>query len=112
MKSVAELMHMLRRRVEADPQRAARVGACFGMAVEGEGGHRYWLVRLREPAAVIETDRLSPEAECQVRSNEEHLGRFLEGKVSAQQLFFAGQLQLEGQLGLARKLCFVRELLE
>ena len=93
-------MDDLRTRLAEHTHAAEKIGATFKFHVTGETGGT-WRAQLRPPAGVFESDG---ESDCTIRMKDTDFVDLFEGRVNGQQLFFAGKLELEGDLTLALKL--------
>lgn len=100
MATPRELVDELRTRLAEHVDGAERIGATFKFHVFGESGGT-WRVQLRPPAGVLEDDG---QADCTIRMDDCSFVDLFEGRVNGQQLFFAGKLDIEGDLTLALKL--------
>ena len=79
---------------------AGAVGAVYKFVLEGEGGGT-WLVNLKGTPTISPGDGSS---ECTIKMAAHDFVDLLEGRAQGQDLFFAGKLQIEGDMGLALKL--------
>jgi putative sterol carrier protein len=107
MATAAEKMAEVKARLEGNPEAAAELGASYKLVISGSGGGT-WLMSLRDAVSVTEEDG---EADCVLQLDASDLVDLLEGRTSAQQLFFSGKLRVEGDMGMAVRLQKLPELL-
>ncbi len=107
MATARELVEEARKKIEANQEAAATVGAIYKFVLEGEGGGT-WIWRLTENPTIVEGDG---EAPCTIRMSTDDYVAMREGRADAQQLFFAQQLRVEGDMSLAMKLQSLNELI-
>jgi putative sterol carrier protein len=100
MATAAEKMAEVKARLEGNPEAAGALGASYKLVVTGSGGGT-WLMCLRGTVSVSEQDG---EADCLLELDADDLVGLLEGRTSAQQLFFSGKLKVEGDVGMAVRL--------
>lgn len=86
---------------------ASQVGATYKFILQGEGGGT-WIVALKDSPAIIDGDG---DADCTIQMAAADYVDMVEGKTQAQQLFFAGKLQIDGDIGLAMKLQALNDLM-
>jgi putative sterol carrier protein len=79
---------------------AGAVGAIYKFVLEGEGGGT-WIVNLKGSPSISTSDGPS---DCTIKMAASDFVEMLEKRVLGQDLFFAGKLQIEGDMGLALKL--------
>ena len=107
MTSGADKMAYAKARIESQPEAARQIGATYKFMLAGEGGGT-WVMNLQEDVKVEEGDG---EAQCTIKMQGSDFVDLLEGRASAQQLFFSGRLRIEGDMGLAMRLQKLTELL-
>src|SRR6187431_974048 len=100
MTTARELMDRARAKLAQTPAIAEQIGATYRFELSGEGGGT-WLATLKNPPKIEEAD--GP-ADCILKLAATDYVELMEGRVEAPQLFFAGKLVIEGDLGLAMKL--------
>ena len=93
-------MDRARAKLAQTPAIAEQIGATYRFELSGEGGGT-WLATLKNPPKIEEAD--GP-ADCILKLAATDYVELMEGRVEAPQLFFAGKLVIEGDLGLAMKL--------
>lgn len=106
MSNPAQLMAELSNRVAQHAQAVERIDATLKFDLLGETPQS-WLVRLQSDPSVDQLDAAasaSTEADCSFRLKADDFVALLTGKVTGQQLFFEGRLEVEGDLSLALKL--------
>jgi predicted lipid carrier protein YhbT len=102
-------MEMLDKKLATRAEAAQGIDAVYKFVLSGEGGGT-WTVSLKDGAlGVSETD--SP-AECTIGLAAKDFVDMFEGKANGQQLFFAGKLNVSGDMQLALKLKQLTELLQ
>lgn len=107
MTTPAQLMAELASRVAQNAPELEKIGATFKFELLGEPP-QVWLVRLEPPASVSQAEggvgSQGRDADGTFRMGGEDFVALMTGKVTGQQLFFEGRLQVEGDLTLALKL--------
>jgi len=98
MTTARELMD--RARTKLTPAIADQIGATYRFELSGDGGGT-WVATLKNPPKIEEAD--GP-ADCVLKLAASDFVELMEGRAEAPQLFFAGKLLIEGDLGLAMKL--------
>lgn len=86
---------------------AGAVGAIYKFILEGEGGGT-WIVTLKGTPKIEQGDG---DAECTIKMAASDYVEMIEGRVQGQDLFFAGKLQIEGDMALAMKLQALNDLM-
>ena len=107
MATARELVEEALKKIEANKEAAAAVGAVYKFVLEGDGGGT-WIWKLTDDPTIVESDG---EAPCTIRMSAQDYVAMREGRADAQQLFFAQQLKVEGDLSLAMKLQTLNELI-
>jgi putative sterol carrier protein len=107
MATAAEKFIAAHTRLRAREQEAAQIGATYKFVLDGEDGGT-WLVNLKDQIGVTEG---SGAADCVIKMRAGDFVDLLDGRTSAQQLFFSGKLRVEGDMGLAVRLQKLTELL-
>jgi putative sterol carrier protein len=93
-------MDRARTKLTENPAIAEQIGATYKFELSGDGGGT-WLATLKDQPKIEETDGA---ADCTLKLAASDYVDLMEGRVEAPQLFFAGKLQIDGDLGLAMKL--------
>lgn len=107
MTTARELMDRARSKLAENPGLSDQIGATYKFELSGDGGGT-WLATLKGTPKIEETD--GP-ADCTLKLAASDYVELMEGRVEAPQLFFAGKLVIEGDLGLAMKLGSLASLL-
>lgn len=107
MTTAAEKMEQAKTAIAKNATAASQVGAVYKFVLEGEGGGT-WIVALNDSPGITDGDG---DAECVIKMAAADYVEMLEGTTEAQQLFFAGKLQIDGDMGLAMKLQALNELM-
>jgi predicted lipid carrier protein YhbT len=107
MATPREIIENLRRRIEARPEEAAKIDASYRFDLHGEGGGQ-WTFSLRPPVLLVEA---ADPADCVISLSAKDFVDLFEGRANAQQLFFTGSLQIQGDLQQALKLRELTQLL-
>lgn len=107
MTTAAEKMEQAKAAIAKNASAASQVGAIYKFVLEGEGGGT-WIVALKDSPCITDGDG---DAECVIKMAASDYVEMVEGKSEAQQLFFAGKLQIDGDMGLAMKLQALNELM-
>ena len=100
MATARELVDEARTKIEANTEAVAAVDAIYKFVLEGEGGGT-WIWTLADQPTIVEGDGDAP---CTIRMSADDYVAMREGRVDAQQLFFAQRLKVEGDISLAMKL--------
>lgn len=100
MTTAAEKMTQAADALAKNKSAAGAVGAVYKFVLDGEGGGT-WLVNLKGTPSISSGDGPS---ECTIKMAASDFVDMLEGRAQGQDLFFAGKLQIEGDMGLALKL--------
>jgi putative sterol carrier protein len=100
MTTPVEKMNQAALAIEQNASAASQVGAVYKFVLEGDGGGT-WIVALKDSPKITEGDG---DAECTIKMPGSDFVDMLEGRVEGQDLFFAGKLQIEGDMALAMKL--------
>jgi predicted lipid carrier protein YhbT len=100
MATVSEVITLASKLIDADKARASAIGAAYRFVLSGDGGGTF-LINLTDDPGVVEGD--SP-AQCTFEMDTRDFVDLFEGRAGSRQLFFAGKLRLEGDIGLAMKL--------
>lgn len=94
-------------RLGENPSAAAGIGATYKFILTGDGGGT-WIAALTTNPAITEGD--AP-ADCTLKLAASDYVDLLEGRAEAGPLFFAGKLQIDGDMALAMKLGTLTSLL-
>ena len=87
-------------RITTDPAKTREeIDGIFKFVVTGDAGGT-WVVNCRD-VGVSEGDG---DAECTITIADEHFVAIADGSLDAMQAFMVGQIQIEGDMGLAMKL--------
>ena len=104
MTTAKEIMGQAAVKVVEMSQEAAEIGAIYRFVLEGAGGGS-WLVTLKDnPKIEAEGDDANAQAECTIGMSAQDFVDMMEGRTPGQDLFFAGKMQIDGDMGLAMKL--------
>ncbi len=107
MTTPEQVLAELATRVGQNAPELETIGATFKFELLGEPP-QVWLVRLEPPASVTRvastTSASDVEADGLFRMSSEDFVLLMTGKITGQQLFFDGRLEVEGDLTLALKL--------
>jgi putative sterol carrier protein len=105
--TAAQKMEQAKLALARNPATAAQIDAIYKFLLSGEGGGT-WIVSLKEEANIHEGDG---NAECTIRMAASDYVDLLEGRAEAQELFFDGKLEIDGDINLALKLGNLNEIL-
>jgi putative sterol carrier protein len=97
MPTARDKLERTAQRIADNPDQAREVGAVYRLSLDGEGGG-HWIIDLRDDPGVREG---SGEADCCLSMSASDYADLVEGRASAQQLFFTGKLRVDGDMGLA-----------
>jgi putative sterol carrier protein len=89
-------------------QAVSQIGAVYKFVLSGEGGGT-WVVNMKDNPGVTDGDG---NAQCTIKMDAKDFVDMREGRANGQQLFFAGKLKIEGDMGLAMKLQKLTEVLK
>jgi putative sterol carrier protein len=107
MPTARDKLQRTAQRIAENPAQAREVGAVYRLSLDGEGGG-HWIIDLREEPGVREG---VADADCGLTLSASDYVDLVEGRTSAQQLFFTGRLRVEGDMGLAVRLQKLQNLL-
>jgi putative sterol carrier protein len=107
MTTASEKMNQAALAIAKNAAAASAVDAVYKFVLDGEGGGT-WMVSLKGAPTITAGDG---EAECTIRMAASDYVDMIEGRSPGQDLFFAGKLQIEGDMGLAMKLQALTELM-
>lgn len=97
-------MSELGTRVAQNAPELEKIGATFKFELLGEP-RQVWVVRLEPPASVKQGESVADaDSDGTFRLSGDDFVALMTGKVTGQQLFFEGRLEVEGDLTLALKL--------
>ncbi len=107
MATAQDKMTQAQRKIAENAKVASQVGATYKFVLQGDGGGTF-IVNLKDQPSVVEGEG---EAECTLTMAADDFVSIMEKKVEAQNLFFEGKLQIEGDMGLAMKLSALIDLM-
>lgn len=107
MSTARELLQRAQAKIAENPALVSHIGATYKFVLSGDGGGT-WLATLKDAPKLEEADGT---ADCTLKLAASDYVELIEGRVEAPQLFFAGKLTIEGDLGLAMKLGSLTSLL-
>ncbi len=107
MTTASEKMDQAAIAIAQNSAAASAVDAVYKFVLDGEGGGS-WIVSLKGTPTITAGDG---EAECTIKMAASDYVDMIEGRVQGQDLFFAGRLQIEGDMGLAMKLQALTEIM-
>jgi predicted lipid carrier protein YhbT len=87
--------------IDTHSDRARSLGARYKFVLKGDGACTFVLNLTADNPGVCEGDA---EADCTIRVAAVDFVRMAEGEVDSRDLFFAGKLKVDGDMGLALKL--------
>lgn len=100
MTTAAEKMEQAAVAIQKNASAASAVDATYKFVLDGAGGGT-WILSLKGSPSIKQGDG---EAECTIKMAGQDFVDMLERRAQGQDLFFAGRLQIEGDMGLAMKL--------
>jgi len=100
MTTASEIMTTVGERLAANKAAASNIGAIYKFVLEGDGGGT-WVMNLKGDATLTPGDGPS---DCTLAMSAENGVALFEGRVTGEQLFFGGQLRVEGDMSLALRL--------
>lgn len=107
MATAKEKMDEFAKKIETNRDQVRQIGAVYKFALSGDGGGT-WIMDLTDNPSLKESDG---DAQCTIKMAAGDFVDMFEGRANGQQLFFAGKLRVEGDMGLAMKLQKLTELL-
>jgi putative sterol carrier protein len=107
MTTAREIMADASKKIAARAEEARQVGALYKFVLNGDDGGT-WLVDLTDKPGVQETDGTAP---CTITMSTSDFVTMMLGTEPPQVLFFAGKLQIDGDIMLALRLQSLRQLL-
>lgn len=100
MTTARKIIEDAAQKISVNRDAARQVGAAYKFVITGDGGGTF-MVDLTENPSIREADEAAP---CTIKVTATDFVELMEGKVPPQNLFFAGKLQIEGDVLLAMKL--------
>jgi putative sterol carrier protein len=107
MPTARDKLERTAQRISENPDQAREVGAVYQLSLDGDGGG-HWIIDLKDEPGVREG---GGEADCALSMAASDYVDLVEGRASAQQLFFTGKLRVDGDMGLAVKVQKLQSLL-
>jgi putative sterol carrier protein len=107
MTTAREIMTDAAQKIAARPDEARQVGALYKFVLKGDDGGT-WMVDLTQNPGVEEKDAAAP---CTITMSTADFVTMMQGSEPPQVLFFAGKLQIDGDIMLALRLQSLRQLL-
>jgi putative sterol carrier protein len=108
MTTAKQKMEQAAEKITQNSDQVRQIGAIYKFVLDGEGGGT-WIMNLADDPGVTEGDS---DAQCTIKMSANDYVDMLEGRANGQQLFFAGKLRIEGDMGLAMKLQKLTEILK
>ena len=108
MTTAKEKMTEASTKIAENQDQAKSIGAVYKFVLAGDGGGT-WVMNLKDNPGVTEGEG---DAQCTIKMEAKDYVDMLEGRANGQQLFFAGKLKIEGDMGLAMKLQKLTEVLK
>jgi len=105
MTTVNELIERAGRMIDEHRAQATATGAIYKFVLGGEGGCTF-VLNLTDTPGVTEGDG---DANCTIRMAASDFIEMAEGRIDSRELFFAGRLRVDGDMGLALKLKKLRD---
>ena len=100
MPTIKELMDEANQLLEEHRAEAVATGGVYKFVLEGPGGGTF-VLNLNDATGVIEGDG---SANCTIYVGVDDFIEMAEGHIDSRELFFAGKLRVDGDIGLALKL--------
>jgi putative sterol carrier protein len=107
MTTATQKMEQAAQAIAKNASAASAVGAVYKFVLDGPGGGT-WIVTLKEAPSIVAGDG---EAECTIKMAAADYVDMMEGRAEGQELFFAGKLQIDGDMALAMKLTALTQLM-
>lgn len=107
MTTASEKMDQAATAIAKNASAASAVNAVYKFVLDGDGGG-VWIVSLKGAPTITAGDG---EAECTIKMAASDYVDMMEGRAQGQDLFFAGKLQIEGDMALAMKLQALTEIM-
>jgi putative sterol carrier protein len=107
MTTAREIMNDAAKKIAARSDEARQVAALYKFVIQGDDGGT-WMVDLTQNPGVEEKDGTAP---CTITMKSEDFVTMMQGSEPPQVLFFAGKLQIDGDIMLALRLQSLRQLL-
>jgi putative sterol carrier protein len=107
MPTAKQKMDEFAKKIADNRDTVKQVGAVYKFALSGDGGGT-WIMDLADNPGLKEGEG---EAQCTIKMSASDFVDMFEGRANGQQLFFAGKLRIEGDMGLAMKLQKLTEIL-
>ncbi|WP_198022887.1 SCP2 sterol-binding domain-containing protein [Methylosinus sp. LW3] len=101
MPTVRDILDRATQMIDTHRDKASSLGARYKFVLKGEGACTFVLNLTADDPGVREGES---EADCTIRVAAADFVRMAEGDVDSRDLFFAGKLKVDGDMGLALKL--------
>ena len=108
MATAKEWMDRANKKVEENKAQASAIGGVYKFVLDGDGGGTF-VINLKDDPGVTEGDR---PAQCTIKMAANDWVDLLEGRAKDRNLFFAGKLKIEGNMGLAMKLQKLQDMIK
>eukprot|EP00299_Pterocystis_sp_00344_P011168 c5160_g1_i2.p2 GENE.c5160_g1_i2~~c5160_g1_i2.p2 ORF type:complete len:114 (+),score=28.49 c5160_g1_i2:46-387(+) len=103
-----QVINLLKERIEKEGKDyVKKVGGTYLFVVKKDGAEKCWLVDLKNGNGGIKDGKAK--ADCTITTDDESFFGLFTGKANPQELFFAGKLKIDGDMGLAMSLSAVTE---
>jgi putative sterol carrier protein len=100
MATVDELMGLAGKMIDENKAQASAIGAIYKFVLSGDGGGTFLINLTENPGVTLGEDS----AHCTFRMATSDFVDLFENRAGSRQLFFAGKLKLEGDIGVAMRL--------
>ncbi len=108
MATAKEKMDQAAAKIAENKDQAKSIGATYKFVLAGDGGGT-WVMNLKDNPGITEGEG---DAQCTIKMEAKDYVDMIEGRANGQQLFFAGKLKIEGDMGLAMKLQKLTEVIK
>lgn len=97
-----EIFEMISSEMEKDYSQADGIEATYQFNISGDDAATYQVILGTDSGSVVEGD--SEEADCIINMDSEDFKKMVDGELNGTEAFMGGQLQIEGDMGLALRL--------
>lgn len=102
MQTTKEIFDMIKSEMEKDYSQADGIEATYQFNITGDDAGTYQVILGAESGEVVEGD--SEEADCTIIMDSADFKKMVDGELNGTEAFMGGQLQIEGDMGLALRL--------
>ncbi|MFA8438436.1 SCP2 sterol-binding domain-containing protein [Pueribacillus sp. YX66] len=102
MQTTKDIFDMIKSEMERDYSQADGIEATFQFNITGDDAGTYQVILGTDSGSVVEGDQ--EEADCTITMDSEDFKKMVDGELNGTEAFMGGQLQIDGDMGLALRL--------